>query len=76
MTIRLPEKTFLDRILKLLGKERQVIIPPALQDLEPQAYIQARYESFWRCLFRRQAQPALPPDQPQDESCRPGPTSP
>jgi hypothetical protein len=44
MTIRLPEKTFLDRILKLLGKERQVIIPPALQDLEPQAYIQARYE--------------------------------
>lgn len=66
MTIRWPEKTFLDRILKLLGKERRIVLPPELQDLEPQASIQARYESFWRCLCRRQTKTAPPPDPPQD----------
>lgn len=65
MTIRLPEKTFLDRILKFLGKERRIVIPPELQDLEPQAYIQARYESFWRCLFRSKAKSALPQTVPR-----------
>ena len=56
MTIRIPPETFLDRILRLLGKERQVVIPQAAvrlcNELGPYVQITARRESFLIALFR------------------------
>ncbi|KPJ78905.1 MAG: hypothetical protein AMJ54_01195 [Deltaproteobacteria bacterium SG8_13] len=56
MTIRIPPETVLDRILRLLGKERQVVIPQAAvrlcNELGPYVQVTARRESFFTALFR------------------------
>ena len=56
MTIRIAQENVLDRILRLFGKERQVLIPQAAvrlcNELGPYAQVTARRESFLAALFR------------------------
>jgi hypothetical protein len=53
MTIRIPKKSFADKILDALGKKRGVKIPEDVYEkFGPYVYAQARKESFWRALFR------------------------
>lgn len=56
MTIRIPPETFLDRLLRLFGKERRVVIPQAAvrlcNELGPYVQVTARRESFFTALFR------------------------
>jgi hypothetical protein len=53
MTIKIPNETFLDKILIVLGKRRGVIVPSeAYHKFGPYAYDQLRKESFWKALFR------------------------
>ncbi|ABW68744.1 hypothetical protein Dole_2941 [Desulfosudis oleivorans Hxd3] len=53
MTYRVPEATFGDKILALLGKKRAIRIPEeAYKNLGPYVIVRARKESFWRALFR------------------------
>ena len=53
MTIRLPNPNIFDRILKLLGKKRGVILPAGNYEKFGQyAYVKASKESFWRALLR------------------------
>lgn len=56
MTIRIPPETVLDRVLRLLGKERQVVIPQAAvrlcNELGPHVQVTARRENFFIALFR------------------------
>lgn len=56
MTIRIPPETVLDRILRLIGKERQVVIPQAAvrlcNELGPYVQVMARREGFFTALFR------------------------
>jgi len=58
MTIKIPPENILDKILKLLGKERKVIFPEgtegAYQKLGPYVYIKARREGFFKALFRKE----------------------
>jgi hypothetical protein len=57
MTVRLPPDRkigILDKVLKLFGKERQLVIPDDVYRKYGQyVIVQARYEGFWKCLFRR-----------------------
>ena len=54
MTIIKPEKNFLDKILKWFGKERLMIVSSDLYEkFGPYVYAKGRWESFWKCLFRR-----------------------
>jgi hypothetical protein len=57
MTIRVPPENILDKNLKNLGKERQVIIPEEAGKIygerEPYVQIRAKRESFFKALFRR-----------------------
>ena len=54
MTIAMPKKDFIDRLLALTGKERAVRIPGAAyyKKYGPYAYIKAEKESFWSALTR------------------------
>jgi hypothetical protein len=56
MTIRIPPETVFDRILRLFGKERLVVIPQAAvrlcNELGPHIQVMARRESFFTALFR------------------------
>ncbi len=56
MTIKTPPDNILDTILKLLGKERKVIIPEgtakAEEKMGPYVTTKAKKESFWKALFR------------------------
>ena len=53
MTIRMPRKSWADRLLDALGKKRAVKIPEGLYEkFGPYVYAQARKESFWRALLR------------------------
>jgi hypothetical protein len=56
MTIRIPPETVLDRILRLFGKERLVVIPQSTvrlcNELGPYVQVTARRESFITALFR------------------------
>jgi len=53
MTIKIPEKTIGDRILRALGKKRGVHIPSHAYDrFGPHAYLYAQKESFWSALRR------------------------
>ena len=56
MTIRIPPETVSDRLLRLLGKERQVVIPlaavRACNELGPYVQVTARRENFFSALFR------------------------
>jgi hypothetical protein len=57
MTIRIPNDNILDRILRLLGKERQVIMPEGAgkiyEKFGPSVQIKGRKESFFTALFRK-----------------------
>ena len=57
MTVRLPPENILDKILKLFGKQRDVIIPDeaekAYRDIGPYVQIRGKRESFFKALLRR-----------------------
>jgi len=57
MTIRIPPGKFLDKVLKLLGKERQVMMPEEAgkiyEDKGPYVQIKAKREGFFKALFRK-----------------------
>jgi hypothetical protein len=57
MTIRIPPENILDKILKLFGKEREVIIPEeagqVYRDIGPYVQIKGKRESFFKALFRK-----------------------
>ena len=53
MTLIMPEETFADKILSMIGKKRALWIPKdAYRQFVPYVIIQARKESFWRTLLR------------------------
>ena len=58
MTIRIPPENILDKILKLLGKERKAIFPEGTEgiykELGPYVYIKGRREGFFKALFRKE----------------------
>ncbi len=57
MTIRVPPENLLDKVLKLLGKERRVIMPEEAgkiyEDKGPYVQIRVKREGFFRALFRK-----------------------
>ena len=57
MTIKISPENFLDKILKLFGKERQVIMPAEAgklyEEKGPYVQIKAKREGFFKALFRR-----------------------
>ena len=57
MTIRTPPENFLDKVLKLFGKERRVIMPAEAgkiyNEKGPYVQIKAKREGFFKALFRR-----------------------
>ena len=57
MTIRVPPENLLDKVLKLLGKERRVIMPEEAGkiygDKGPYVQIKAKREGFFKALFRK-----------------------
>ena len=57
MTIRKPPENILDKILKLFGKEREVIMPDeagkVYRDIGPYVQIRGKRESFFKALLRR-----------------------
>ena len=57
MTIKIPPENLLDKVLKLFGKERQVIIPEEAgkiyKEKGPYVQIKAKREGFFKALFRR-----------------------
>ena len=57
MTLRIPPENFLDKVLKLLGKERQVIMPveagKIYEEKGPYVQIKAKREGFFKALLRR-----------------------
>jgi hypothetical protein len=58
MTIRIPDPTIGDKILKLLGKKRGIILPvEPYKKFGPYAYINAKKENFWKALFRSKNAP-------------------
>ena len=53
MTIRIPDPTIGDKILKYFGKKRGVVMPPNPNNkYGPYAYSRADKENFWKALFR------------------------
>ena len=57
MTIKIPPENILDKILKLCGKEREVIIPEEAEkvyrDIGPYVQIKGKRENFFKTLFRK-----------------------
>lgn len=55
MTIRYPKDSFLNKILKYFGKERKIILPDNLQELNdkygPYSNISLKKENLWEVLF-------------------------
>ena len=55
MTIRTPDDNLLDKILKLFGKERDIIVPEGADKIYkkygPHVQIKARKENFFKSLF-------------------------
>ena len=56
MTIKIPPENLLDKVLKLFGKERQVIMPAEAgkiyKEKGPYVQIKAKREGFFKALFR------------------------
>lgn len=53
MTIKIPEPTFADKALKIIGKKRGVIIPSAEYDkIGSYSYAIVKKESFIKALLR------------------------
>jgi len=61
MTIRIPPENVLDKILKLFGKERKVIIPEGTDEIykEKGPYVQVKgeREGFFKALLRKEDEP-------------------
>ncbi len=54
MTVKFEKQGIPDKILKLFGKTRRVIVPDgAVKKENPYVYIHAKRESFWKALFRK-----------------------
>ena len=57
MTVRVPPENILDKILKLFGKERRVIVPEntgeIYNDVGPYVQIMAEREGFFIALFHK-----------------------
>jgi hypothetical protein len=57
MTIKNPPENFLDKVLKLFGKERKVIMPEEAgkiyKDKGLYVQIKAKREGFFKVLFRK-----------------------
>ena len=57
MTIRVPADNILDKILRLLGKEREIVIPDGAEKIYreygPHVQIKAKKENFFKALFRK-----------------------
>ncbi len=53
MTIKIEKPGLAERILKLFGKTRQVVVPDDAYKHDPHTYIHAKRESFWKALFRK-----------------------
>ena len=57
MTVRIPPENILDKILKLFGKERRVIIPEEAgniyRDIGPYVQIKGKRENFFKALLRK-----------------------
>jgi hypothetical protein len=57
MTIRLPQENILDKVLRIFGKERKIIIPERTAEIYkekgPYVQIMARKEGFLKALFRK-----------------------
>ncbi len=57
MTIRISPENFLDKVLKLFGKERRVIMPAEAgklyEEKGPYVQIKAKREGFFKALFRK-----------------------
>lgn len=58
MTVRVPPENILDKILKLFGKEREVIVPEDVDKIysEKGPYVQIKSvrEGFFKALFRKE----------------------
>jgi hypothetical protein len=53
MTLRIPDPNIGDKILRLFGKKRALIIPKVrVERKEIDIYAVAVKESFWKALFR------------------------
>jgi len=56
MTIKIPPDNVLDKILKIIGKKRKLIIPEETgqidKQLGPHVTTKARKEPLWKTLFR------------------------
>lgn len=53
MTIKHQEPNILDRLLKIIGKKRGIIVPSDIYEkFGPYIYFEAKRESFWKALFR------------------------
>ena len=58
MTIRIPDPTIGDKILKIFGKKRGIILPvEAYEKFGTYAYTKAVKENFWKALFRSKNAP-------------------
>ena len=57
MTIRIPTENFLDKLLKLFGKKRRIIVPAEAEkiyaDKGPYVQIKAGKEGFFKAFFRK-----------------------
>lgn len=57
MTVRIPPENILDKVLKLFGKERKVIIPEqavqVYRDTGPYVQIRGKREDLFKALFRK-----------------------
>ncbi len=57
MTIKMPQKNILDKILAIFGKERDIISPEIIGELYkrfgPYVYIKGKTENFWKVLFKK-----------------------
>ena len=60
MTIRTPPENIFDKILKIFGKERRVVIPDGTdavyKKLGPYVQVKAGREGFFKALFRKKNQ--------------------
>ena len=57
MTIRTPDDNILDKILKLFGKERKIVVPEGAEKIYkeygPHVQIKAKKQTFFRALFSK-----------------------
>ena len=65
MTVRIPPENILDKVLKLFGKEREIIIPEETdtiyKDKGPYVQIKSKRENFIKALFRKKRQNSADP---------------